>query len=100
MSNPAYFTHNTTTVKELVAAVSGKSHYITDFTISGDGTNNFFFQSASTQLTGNLRIGTNHVVYERAPKGEVLFKTNAGEALNIKLGSAVKVDGHLRYFTA
>ena len=84
----------------LVAAVPGKKIVVTRYLIVAQGAVSPKFQSASTDLTGPLRLAAdgNAILDDvGVPTFRALFATNSGEALNINLSAAVAVGGYLNY---
>ena len=56
------------------------------------------FQSGNTDLTGAMSCAANSGVVAMGQPSSHLFQTAANTALNINLGGAVQVSGHLAYF--
>jgi hypothetical protein len=80
---------------ELVAAVAGKAYRVLGYVLSGASACTAKFQSASTDLTGPMALGTSPVVAPETSEG--WFETAAGEALNLNTNASVQVSGHLTY---
>lgn len=81
----------------LVAAVAGKRIRVLDYTIVAAGAVTAKFQSAANDLTGALPLPANGGASVAGAPAVPLFETNVGEALNLNLGGAVAVAGHLTY---
>lgn len=86
----------------IVAAVTGKRIRVVSYVIVAAGAVTATWQSASTALSGPMSLassgGASASVGILAPGGAYgLFQTEAGEALNLSLGGAVTVAGHLCY---
>lgn len=86
----------------IVAAVAGKKIRVLSYVIIAAGAVTAKWQSASTDLTGAMSLAANGgaapSVSVLAPGGVYgLFETASGEALNLNLGGAVNVSGHLTY---
>jgi len=86
----------------LVAAVVGRKIRVINYGIIASGAVTVKFQSASTDLTGAMSIAANGGISASGtalgPNGFFgLFETASGEALNINLGGAIQVSGHLGY---
>lgn len=82
----------------IVAAVSGKKIRVLSYKLMGDGAVTAKFQSGAggTDLTGAFAIGANGGVGgDFCPVG--FFETGSAALLNLSLGSAVGVRGHLTY---
>jgi hypothetical protein len=84
----------------LVAAAAGKIIRVMQYTLVAAGTVTAKFQSASTDLTGAMSMIVGLPIVAAGPvstggRATPLFQTVAGEALNISLGGAVAVAGHL-----
>lgn len=56
------------------------------------------FQSGTTDLTGAMPFVANSGVVAPGQTSSHWFETAANQALNINLGSAIQVSGHLGYF--
>ena len=81
---------------ELIAAVAGKKLRVLAYVLVSGGTVTVRFESAAggTALTGQMTTAVNNIISSGySPVGH--FETIAGEALNLELGGAVTVDGHL-----
>lgn len=86
----------------LVAAIVGRKIRVINYGIISAGAVTVKFQSASTDLTGAMSLAANGGISATGtalgPNGFFgLFETASGEALNINLGGAVQVGGHLGY---
>jgi hypothetical protein len=86
----------------IVAAATGKRIRVVSYVIVAAGAVTATWQSASTALSGPMSLassgGASASVGILAPGGAYgLFQTEAGEALNLSLGGAVNVAGHLCY---
>lgn len=82
--------------QQVVAAVTGKKIRVLSYTIVSTSANAVKFRSASTDKTGAMALAANGgVSTSYSPVGH--FETVAGEALNINLGSAAQISGHLTY---
>jgi translation initiation factor IF-1 len=84
----------------LVEAVSGRRIKVLDYTFVCSGAVAAKFRSDDTDLTGAMDFVANSGV--SSPKGSIsqgaILATQAGEALNLNLSSAVQVSGHFTYF--
>lgn len=86
----------------IVAAATGKRIRVVSYVIVAAGAVTATWQSASTALSGPMSLassgGASASVGILAPGGAYgLFQTEPGEALNLSLGGAVNVAGHLCY---
>ena len=86
----------------IVAAVAGKRIRVVSYVIVAAGSVTATWQSASTALSGPMSLaasgGASASIGIMAPGGAYgLFQTESGEALNLSLGGAVNVAGHLCY---
>ena len=82
----------------LVAAVAGKKIRVLSYVLVSAGAVTARFESAAsgTALSGQMTLAASTVV--SAPYNKLgHFETIAGELLNLELGGAVSVDGHLVY---
>lgn len=81
----------------IVAAVPGKKIRVLSYVLVGTTAVTAKFQSGAggTDLTGAMPIGANGVVSAGPDEGH--FETAAGALLNLNLGSAVAVSGHVTY---
>ena len=87
---------------QIVAAVTGKKIRVLAYTIIAAGAVTAKWQTNSTDLSGAMSLAANGgaapSVSVLAPGGVYgLFETAPGEALNLNLGGAVNVSGHLTY---
>lgn len=85
---------------QLVAAPSGGLIiYVVSYAVVASAAVTVQFQSASNALTGAMALAANGglVVTSADPKSP-LFATQAAGALNLNLGGAVQVSGHLAYY--
>lgn len=80
----------------LVSAVTGQKIKVVSYTVVASAAVTVQFQSGSTALTGAMALAANGGV---SASGNHLFETAVNTALNINLGSAVQVSGHLAYYT-
>jgi hypothetical protein len=86
----------------IVAAVAGKRIRVVSYVIVAAGSVTATWQSASTALSGPMSLaasgGASASIGIMTPGGAYgLFQTESGEALNLSLGGAVNVAGHLCY---
>lgn len=85
----------------IVAAVSGYKIVVHQYTLVAAGSVTAKWQSASTDLTGAMSLaGAGYGVAVAGGSGEnpaPLVQTAVGEALNLNLGGAVQVSGHITY---
>lgn len=82
----------------LVAAVTGKKIRVLAYTLIASGAVTVRFESGAsgTALSGQMSLASNGGVSAGyLPDGH--FETAAGALLNLELGGAVSVDGHLTY---
>lgn len=82
---------------EIVAAVTGHRYRVLNYTLVVTGAVTAKCQSASTDLTGPMPFAANGGVSPPESPRFGHFVTAAGEALNLNLGGAVAVAGHLTY---
>lgn len=95
---PKYVSINTSAsgATALVAADATKKIRVLSYVIVADAANAVKFQSATTDLTGAMSLAANGgASVPFSPVGH--FETAANQALNINLGSAFGVRGHLTY---
>lgn len=86
----------------IVSAVTGKKIRVLAYTIIAAGAVTAKWQSASTDLSGAMSLAANGgaapSISILAPGNMIgLFETAPGEALNLNLGGAVNVAGHMTY---
>lgn len=81
----------------IVAAVTGKKIRVLSYVLVSTTSVTAKFQSGAsgTDLTGAMPLGANGVVSASPDQGH--FETVAGQLLNLSLGSAVAVSGHITY---
>lgn len=94
----AVIDHATSGDNEIVAAVTGKRIRVLSYTIVAAAAVTVRFESGAggTALTGQMSFAANGGASTAFnPLG--LFETAQGAALNMELGGANSVDGHLRY---
>lgn len=85
---------------EVVAAVSGRKITVHGYTLVAAGAVTVQWRSAATAKTGVMSLAANGTVSAYSPTADMpLFQTAEGEALNLQLGGAVQVSGHLVYTT-
>ena len=84
---------------EIVAAVTGRTIRVLSYAIVSDGSVTVEWRSATTPLSGAMSLAANGNVGSSAGSGSItgVLSTNVGEALNVFLGGAVGVRGHLTY---
>jgi hypothetical protein len=84
----------------LVAAVPEKKIKVLSYTLVCDGAVTVKWQSASTDLSGAMSFSANGGISTPvgSPSSGWLLETAINEALNLNLGGAVGVRGHLTYF--
>lgn len=78
---------------EIVAAQAGTRIIVMNYTVTVASTVTLTWKSASTALSGAMTV----TVGLSPLASESLMATASGEALNLTLGSAVQVSGHLTY---
>jgi hypothetical protein len=83
----------------IVAAVTGKKIRVISYTIVAAGAVTARFESGAsgTALTGQMSLAANGGVINGYNPGGCFADTAAGTLLNLELGGAVSVDGHLSY---
>lgn len=86
----------------IVAAVDGKRIRVLGYTIVAAGSVTAKWQSASTDLSGAMSMIVGTPISPPPSAGQFGYKsaiieTENGEALNLNLGGAVQVSGHLEY---
>lgn len=94
----AIIDHATSGNNTIVAAVTGKSICVLAYTLVTADAVTVRFESGAggTALTGQMSFAANGgVSVAHAP--DCHFATAKGALLNLELGSAVSVDGHLKY---
>lgn len=79
----------------IVAAVAGKRIYVTGWCVSLDAAGTAKFQSAATDLTGAMKVGTTPAAV--ANGSAPIFATAAGEALNLTT-TAGAAKGYVSYY--
>lgn len=97
----AVIDHATSGDNTLVAAVTGKKIRVLSYVLVASGAVTVRFESGAsgTALTGQMSLAANGGI--SAPFNENgYFETAAGVLLNLELGGAVSVDGHLSYVEA
>lgn len=99
-----YAVINTSTLgaNTIVDAVAGASIEVIQYTIIAPTNNIVTWKSGSTALSGPMEFSTgeNITAVSGASSYQTinfLFKTAAGEALVLTLGSAAQVSGHITY---
>lgn len=92
----AQVNHAAASQDEVVAAQTGYKIRVLGYMIVAAGAVTVKFQSANTDLTPAMSMITG-VPLPGGWGGFGLFETAAGEALNITLGGAVQVSGHVTY---
>jgi hypothetical protein len=84
---------------EIVAATAGKKIKVMSYVLVADGAVTASWKSATTVKSGAMSLAANGGV--AVPAGTVpILETAAGEALNLFLGGAVGVRGHITYYKA
>lgn len=86
----------------IVAAVTGRRIRVVGYTIIASGAVTAKWRSASTDISGGMALAANGgaapAVSVISPGGLFgVLQTEPGEALNLNLGAAVSVGGHLTY---
>jgi hypothetical protein len=85
----------------IVAAVTGKKILVTSYTIvaSGGAQTAVRFESGTggTALTGEMAIAANGQLTANYNPGGCFAPTAASALLNLQLGAATSVDGHVTY---
>lgn len=82
---------------QVVAGVAGKRIRVLGYTLVAAAAVTAKFQSNATDLTGALPLAANGGVSAASGPDVPSFETAAGETLNVNLGGAVQVGGHLTY---
>lgn len=83
----------------LVAAAGGTLKIkVVSYALVAAGAVAVKFQSGGTDITGAMSLAANGGVACPGQPSAHLFETAANTALNINLGGAVQVSGHLAYF--
>jgi len=91
--------HATLGANAIVASVSGKKIKVYAVVLVVSAAVNCKWQSASSDLTGDMNFGGKGEGYAQAVEPPAfLMATNAGEALNLNLSAAVAVDGIVAYW--
>ena len=80
---------------EIIPAITGRSIRVMNYQLQAAGSVAVTWKSGTTALTGAMSLGTAGGVNVASPLG--LLQTNTGEALNLTLGGAVQVSGHVGY---
>jgi hypothetical protein len=94
------FNQVTIATHEVLAAASGKKHYIFAFWLWSNGTVAVTFQSAANLLTGPIAmVAQNQLAREFSLTGHPWFTCVTGEAFNITLAQAIQVSGRIYYKT-
>lgn len=85
----------------VVAAVSLKQIVVVNYTLVAAGavTVQWKTAAAGATLSGAMSVAANGTVSASGDVGVPLFATVAGDLLNMVLGGAVQVSGHLAYYT-
>jgi hypothetical protein len=83
----------------IVAAVAGKRIRVISYTIVAAGAVTVRFESGAsgTALTGQMSLAANGGVANAYNPGGVFADCGVNTLLNLELGGAVSVDGHLSY---
>lgn len=91
---------STSGATEIVAANPTKKIKVLSYVLVADGAVTAKWQSASTDLSGAMSFSANGGVATSvgSPLIGWLFETQVNEALNLNLGGAVGISGHLSYF--
>lgn len=84
---------------QLVAAQAGLQIKVVSYVLIASGAVTAKFQSGSTDLTGAMSLAANGGAVVLGQPSSHLFETAVNTALNINLGGAVQVSGHISYFT-
>lgn len=87
----------TGTSVEAVAAVAGIRYVVTGFLLGSDTATTMTFKSGSTVICGGLPLAANSPGGHHVPRGDFLFKTALGEALNITFSVSATVGGIVKY---
>ena len=82
----------------VAAAATGLKIKVASYVVIAGGTVSVKFQSGNTDLTGPMPFVANSGVVAPGQVSSHWFETAANTALNINLGSAVQVSGHVGYF--
>jgi hypothetical protein len=94
------FDEVTAATHEVIAAASGKRHYIYAFWLWANGTVAITPQSAANLLTGPIAmVAQNQLAREFSATGHPWFTCVAGEAFNVTLAQAIQVSGRFYYKT-
>jgi hypothetical protein len=84
----------------IVAASPGSKIKVLSYSLVANAAVTVKWQSASTDLTGAMSFSANGGIATPigSPASGWLLETAVGQALNLNLGSAVGVNGHISYF--
>lgn len=82
----------------IAAAGVGLKIKVVSYVVVAAGAVTVKFQSGNTDLTGPMSFAANGGCSVLGKPSAHLFETAVNAALNINLGSAVNVSGHLAYF--
>lgn len=99
---PSYAVISRASSGEVVAAVAGKRIRVVSYVMVAAGAVTVRIDSATTPISGVMSLITGTpLVVPHAPEGVAgqkgYMQTAQGEALNLTLGGAVQVSGHLVY---
>lgn len=89
---------NTNANGALINGVNGTAYAVLGYTLSASASMGITFQTNTTAIAGPIRLATNATV-ACPPSSCPLFRTNAGEPLNINISAAGIVSGHITYVT-
>lgn len=84
---------------EIVAAISGKRIAVYGYALVAAGAVTCRFESGAsgTALTGQMSFAANGGIACPLSSGKAWFITASGQSLNLELGGAVSVAGHVTY---
>jgi UDP-N-acetylmuramyl pentapeptide phosphotransferase/UDP-N-acetylglucosamine-1-phosphate transferase len=81
----------------LINGVNGLAYAVMSFALSTNAAVAVKFQSNATDVTGSIRIAANTSF--AVPSGSIpLFRTTAGDPLNINISAASIIGGVITYF--
>lgn len=84
----------------LAAQGAGNRIYVVSYVLIADAAVTAEWRTAATGISGAMSLAANGGVSAIGQPSSPLLRTAANEALNLNLGGAVGVRGHLTYFVA
>lgn len=81
----------------IVTAVSGHHIQVVSYVLVAASAVSVKWRSGTTDLCGAMSLAANGGVVATTEPVTPFFQTASGEALNLNLGSAVQVSGHISY---